>query len=77
MFRKRLTDRATAATVPVEVVPTNPEFTSLSYPDCGYTADDNRKSQAVLVCHSCNYRANADINAAINILADGLSVTGR
>ncbi len=77
MFRKRLTDKATAATSPVEVIPINPEFTSLRCPDCGYTADENRKSQAVFVCRSCNHKANADVNAAINILADGQSVAGR
>ena len=77
MFRKRLTNKATSATSPVEVIPINPEFTSLRCPDCGYTAEENRKSQAVFVCRSCNYKANADINAARNILAAGLAVAGR
>ena len=38
---------------------------------------DNRKSQAVFRCVACARQAHADVNAAKNILAAGLAVTGR
>lgn len=43
---------------------------------CGHCASDNRESQAVFRCRACGYRANADVNAAINIAA-GRAVTAR
>ena len=36
-----------------------------------------RKSQAEFACTGCGHRDNADVNAANNILAAGLAVTGR
>lgn len=36
---------------------------------------DNRKSQAVFRCTTCGHEENADVNAAKNVLADGLSVS--
>jgi putative transposase len=38
---------------------------------CGNVAAENRQTQAVFQCVSCGYRANADTNAARNILAAG------
>lgn len=77
LFRKRLEDKATSATSLVLVIAVNPRFTSQTCPKCGNTTDKNRKSQAVFICTTCGYQANADINAAQNILAAGLAVTGR
>lgn len=77
LFRTRLTDKAATATAPVEVVAVNPAFTSQRCSACGHTAKENRESQAVFRCRSCGYAANADVNAAINIRAAGLAVTGR
>ncbi len=77
MFRQRLTDKAINATVPVAIVSINPAYTSLRCSDCGHTDKGNRKSQAVFRCVACRYMNNADINAAKNILAAGLAVTGR
>jgi putative transposase len=54
----------------------NPAFTSQRCSACGHVADENRKSQAVFVCTACQYRCNADLNAAINIAA-GHAVTAR
>lgn len=76
-FRKRLTDKAGAATSPVEVIAVNPAYTSQSCSECGHVARENRKNQAVFSCQSCHYTDNADVNAAKNILATGLVVTGR
>ena len=41
------------------------------------SARENRKNQAVFKCAGCGYTNNADVNAAQNILAAGLAVTGR
>ena len=77
LFRQRLEDKASSATSPVGVIPVNPRFTSQTCPQCRNTQAENRKSQAVFACTACDYTANADINAAQNILAAGLAVTGR
>ena len=77
LLRKRLKDKAANATSPVVVIPINPKFTSQTCPQCEHVAEDNRKSQAVFSCINCGHTTNADINAAKNILAAGLAVTGR
>jgi putative transposase len=77
LFRRRLTDKAAAATSPVVVVAIPPAYTSLRCSECGHTAKENRESQAVFLCRSCGYSANADVNAAVNIRAAGLAVAGR
>jgi putative transposase len=83
LFRTRLTDKAAAAADldgsprPVEVVAVPPAYTSQRCSACGHTAKENRESQAVFRCRSCGYAANADVNAAVNIQAAGLAVTGR
>ena len=38
---------------------------------------ENRDSQAVFHCVECGYEANADANAAMNILGRALSENGR
>ncbi|MHB8343415.1 MAG: RNA-guided endonuclease InsQ/TnpB family protein [Ferrimicrobium sp.] len=79
LFRQRLTDKATNATELVQITVINPAYTSLRCSECGYTDKRNRKSQAIFHCQSCNYTANADVNAARNIIstAAGLAVQGR
>lgn len=47
----------------------NPAYTSQRCYTCGHIASDNRESQAVFRCTSCGFTANADVNAARNILA--------
>ena len=71
LFRQRLMDKATHATDLVELVAVNPAYTSQRCSDCGYAAKDNRESQAIFRCRACGFTANADVNAAINILAAG------
>ena len=74
-FRRRLTDKTTAAGV--ELAAVNPAGTSQRCHRCGHTAPENRESQAVLRCRRCGHSDNADANAAKNILAAGRAVTGR
>ena len=74
-FRRRLTDKTTAAGV--ELVAVNAARTSQRCHRCSHTAPENRKSQAVLRCRRCGHSNNADVNAAKNILAAGRAVTGR
>lgn len=45
----------------------NPKNTSRECRVCHYTAEENRKSQAVFLCMSCGHGEHADINAAKNI----------
>jgi putative transposase len=41
---------------------------------CGHTEADNRTSQPRFRCMACGHEANADVNAACNILAAGHAV---
>jgi len=41
---------------------------------CGHTEEGNRTSQARFSCLACGHEANADVNAACNILAAGHAV---
>jgi putative transposase len=50
------------------VVAVNPAHTSQCCSVCGHTEPGNRLSQEDFCCLSCGYRANADVNAARNIL---------
>ncbi|MFG2040191.1 RNA-guided endonuclease InsQ/TnpB family protein [Dactylosporangium sp. NPDC048998] len=59
------------------VVKVNPAFTSQTCNACGHVARESRESQAVFRCVACGHEAHADVNAAKNILAAGLAVTGR
>ena len=51
----------------IKVRKINPEYTSQMCSRCGYISSENRKTQANFKCIACNYRKNADHNAAINI----------
>jgi putative transposase len=60
-----------------EVVKVNPAYTSQTCHACKHIARESRESQAVFRCVACGHQDNADVNAAKNILAAGLAVTGR
>jgi putative transposase len=60
-----------------EVVKVNPAYTSQTCNACKPVAQESRESQAVFQCVACGHQDNADVNAAKNILAAGLAVTGR
>ena len=48
-----------------------PQNTSRICPSCGYTAKENRLTQADFECVDCGYTENADVVGAINILNRG------
>ena len=56
-----------------------PAYTSVRCNACGEVDPKSRESQAVFRCHACGHTANADVNAARNILdlAAGRAVTAR
>ena len=71
---KRLKDKMDANGGNLVIVPA--AYTSRTCHQCGHVASENRDSQAVFHCVRCGYRANADINAAKNILGRALIQTG-
>ncbi len=52
-------------------------YTSQTCNKCGHTDKTNRKTQTKFHCVKCDHRANADLNAALNILASGIGATAR
>ena len=53
------------------LVEVDPRHTSQRCSGCGYTAKENRTSQALFRCQAFGYEENADINAAKNIKTVG------
>ncbi len=51
-------------------------YTSQQCSCCGWTTQENRSSRDRFSCVSCGFAACADVNAARNILAKGLSTLG-
>ena len=51
-----------------------PQNTSRTCPCCGYTAKENRQTQADFECVECGYAENADMVGALNILARGRAI---
>ena len=73
-LRKRLKDKMDANGGRLVIVPA--AYTSQACHKCGHVAKENRESQAVFHCVRCGYKANADVNAAKNILGRALNQTG-
>ena len=71
---KRLNDKTAANGGKLVIVPA--AYTSQTCHQCGHVAKENRDSQAVFHCVECGYKANADTNAAMNILGRALNQTG-
>ena len=71
---KRLNDKMDANGGRLVIVPA--AYTSQACHQCGHVASENRESQAVFRCVRCGYKANADTNAAMNILSRALVKTG-
>ena len=62
------------------LIKVNPRYTSQTCSQCQHITKENRQTQAKFECVKCGHKANADVNAAKNILAAGhavLSVEGR
>jgi putative transposase len=53
-------------------VKVNPQYTSQTCNCCGHVSKENRLTQAKFVCTACGHSANADTNAAKNILDRGI-----
>lgn len=51
-----------------------PQNTSRTCPCCGYTAKENRQTQADFKCVECGYTENADLVGALNILERGRAI---
>lgn len=63
-----------------KVIRVDPRYTSQACSQCGHTCKENRMSQAKFKCVQCGHEQNADVNAALNILAraepSGVNVAG-
>jgi len=55
-----------------QLIKVDPKHTSQTCNKCGHISKENRKTQSKFVCTTCGYSANADINAAKNILDRGI-----
>ena len=64
-FKEKLAYKA------AEVIDVKAAYTSQRCSSCGHTAKESRRSQSRFKCMACGYHGNADINAALNILALG------
>ena len=71
---RRLRDKMDANGGKLVAVPA--AYTSQTCHECGHVASESRDSQAVFRCVECGYEANADVNAAMNILGRALTKTG-
>ena len=58
------------------VVAVEPRYTSQTCSKCGNKAKESRLTQSSFVCVNCGFEVNADVNAARNVLAAGLSRVG-
>ena len=52
----------------IRTIEVNAAYTSQECSKCGYVSKENRKSQSRFACKCCNYKINADVNAARNIV---------
>ena len=59
------------------VMHVNPAYPSQKCSRCGQVDRASRRSQSTFHCTSCGYQANADLNAAQNILASGVGAAAR
>ena len=60
-----------------QVVYVNLAYASQTCAKCGHRDKSSRKTQSVFHCTSCDHKANADVNAAQNIMASGDGATAQ
>lgn len=70
-----LAARSAARYTGARVVKVPAPYTSQRCSRCRRVEPESRESQAVFRCTTCGHHENADVNAAKNVLADGLSVS--
>ena len=75
LLERRVRDKAAASGAQVVSVPA--AGTSQRCSRCGHTESANRPRRDRFRCRRCGYGDHADFNAADNILAAGLAVSGR
>jgi len=51
----------------IEIAQVSPAYTSQRCSKCGFTHENNRRSEHQFVCQKCEYELNADYNASKNI----------
>ena len=61
----------------MEIRKVHPAYTSQMCHSCGHIAKENRSSQPEFKCTACGHADDADVNAALNILAFGNGAAGR
>lgn len=54
------------------IIEVDPKYTSQTCSKCDFKDSHSRRTQSEFVCTSCGYEANADQNAAVNILNKGM-----
>ena len=59
------------------VVVVNPAYTSQTCSACRNVDARNRRAQPEFCCVACGHESNADINAALNVMASGVGASGR
>ena len=69
--------RAKAEEAGRSVIVVDPRLTSGGCEKCGHATSENRVAQAVFRCKACGHTANADEQAARNILRAGLALHAR
>ena len=74
MFRQMLSYKLTWRGGELIAVPA--AYTSQRCSQCDHVTKENRKSQSSFKCVKCGHKANADTNAAVNILRAGQALRG-
>lgn len=59
----------------IEVKLISPEYSSQTCSSCGHVSKENRNTQKSFDCTECTYKANADVNAAINLVNFACGIT--
>jgi IS605 OrfB family transposase len=72
-FRHALTHKSKFSGIPLVEVPA--KYTSQTCPRCGYVSRSNRRNWRQFICVKCNFIANADRVASVNICRKAIQTT--